>query len=73
MLPTESARVVLPGASLNVHRCKSEASAKRKAQQGACLSNLKQLCLANIMYVGDNGGILMQPPTASSPLRLGLH
>jgi prepilin-type N-terminal cleavage/methylation domain-containing protein len=43
------------------------ASAKRKAQQGACLSNLKQLCLANIMYVGDNGGILMQPPTASSP------
>jgi prepilin-type N-terminal cleavage/methylation domain-containing protein/prepilin-type processing-associated H-X9-DG protein len=36
------------------------ASAKRKAQQGVCLSNLKQLSLANIMYAGDNGGALMQ-------------
>jgi prepilin-type N-terminal cleavage/methylation domain-containing protein/prepilin-type processing-associated H-X9-DG protein len=35
-------------------------SAKRKAQQGVCLSNLKQLCMANIMYAGDNGGTLMQ-------------
>ena len=43
------------------------AAAKRKAQQGVCLSNLKQLCLANIMYAGDNGGALMQPATAASP------
>jgi prepilin-type N-terminal cleavage/methylation domain-containing protein/prepilin-type processing-associated H-X9-DG protein len=30
------------------------ASAKRKAQQTNCISNLKQLSLANVMYVGDN-------------------
>jgi prepilin-type N-terminal cleavage/methylation domain-containing protein/prepilin-type processing-associated H-X9-DG protein len=30
------------------------ASAKRKAQQASCLSDIKQLALANIMYVGDN-------------------
>src|SRR5271163_2536492 len=30
------------------------AAAKRKAQQANCTSNLKQLTLANIMYVGDN-------------------
>jgi len=30
------------------------ASAKRKAQQANCISNLKQLAVANIMYVGDN-------------------
>ena len=36
------------------------ASAKRKAQQGVCLSNLKQLSMANIMYAGDNNGALMQ-------------
>src|ERR1022692_4540416 len=41
------------------------ASAKRKAQQGVCLSNLKQLSLANVMYAGDNGGALMQ--AASNP------
>ena len=35
------------------------ASAKRKAQQAACLSNLKQMTLVNIMYAGDNGGSLM--------------
>jgi prepilin-type N-terminal cleavage/methylation domain-containing protein/prepilin-type processing-associated H-X9-DG protein len=35
-------------------------SAKRKAQQGLCLSNLKQLSLANVMYANDNGGALMQ-------------
>lgn len=29
-------------------------SAKRRAQQISCLSNIKQLTLANIMYVGDN-------------------
>ena len=42
-------------------------SAKRKAQQGACLSNLKQLSLANIMYSGDYNGTLMQPVGASGP------
>ncbi|HEY4415217.1 MAG TPA: prepilin-type N-terminal cleavage/methylation domain-containing protein [Verrucomicrobiae bacterium] len=30
------------------------ASAKRKAQQVACLSSIKQLALANVMYVGEN-------------------
>ncbi len=30
------------------------ASAKRKAQQANCTSNLKQLTLANLMYVDDN-------------------
>ncbi len=29
-------------------------SAKRRAQQTSCLNDLKQLTLANIMYVGDN-------------------
>ena len=43
------------------------ASAKRKAQQGVCLSNLKQLALANIMYAGDYGGNLMQAPSAANP------
>jgi len=38
----------------------SLAQAKRKAQQGVCLSNLKQLSLANVMYANDNGGALMQ-------------
>ena len=36
------------------------AAAKRKSQQGVCLSNLKQLCTANIMYASDYGGVLMQ-------------
>ena len=31
------------------------ASAKARAQQAGCISNQKQLALANIMYVGDNG------------------
>jgi prepilin-type N-terminal cleavage/methylation domain-containing protein/prepilin-type processing-associated H-X9-DG protein len=43
------------------------ASAKRKAQQGACLSNLKQMALANIMYASDYGGVLIQPSSAASP------
>jgi prepilin-type N-terminal cleavage/methylation domain-containing protein/prepilin-type processing-associated H-X9-DG protein len=30
------------------------AGAKRRAQQADCVNNLKQLALANIMYVGDN-------------------
>jgi prepilin-type N-terminal cleavage/methylation domain-containing protein len=42
------------------------ASAKRKAQQAACLSNLKQMILVNIMYAGDNGGSLMQPSASSA-------
>ncbi len=48
------------------------ASAKRKAQQGVCLSNLKQLCLANIMYAGDNNGGLMQAPSAANPGPYGI-
>jgi prepilin-type N-terminal cleavage/methylation domain-containing protein len=31
------------------------AAAKRKAFQIRCVSNIKQLALANVMYVGDNG------------------
>jgi prepilin-type N-terminal cleavage/methylation domain-containing protein len=42
------------------------AAAKRKAQQAACLSNLKQMSMANIMYAGDFNGTLMQPQ-ANSP------
>jgi prepilin-type N-terminal cleavage/methylation domain-containing protein len=30
------------------------AAAKRKAQQASCINALKQLALANVMYVGDN-------------------
>ncbi|HEV2436772.1 MAG TPA: prepilin-type N-terminal cleavage/methylation domain-containing protein [Verrucomicrobiae bacterium] len=43
------------------------ASAKRKAQQGVCLSNLRQLCIANIMYAGDNQGLMLRPADANSP------
>ena len=42
------------------------ASAKRKAQQAGCLSNLKQMTLVNIMYAGDNGGNWMQPSANSA-------
>jgi prepilin-type N-terminal cleavage/methylation domain-containing protein len=42
-------------------------SAKRKAQQGACVSNLKQLALANILYAGDYNGSLMQASTSTDP------
>ena len=49
------------------------ASAKRRAQQGVCLSNLKQLCLANIMYAGDNNGVLMQAPNPSNPGPYGVY
>jgi len=37
------------------------AGAKRKAQQAVCMSNLKQMVLANIMYSGDYNNILLQP------------
>ena len=36
------------------------AGAKRRAQQIADISNLKQVSMANIMYAGDNNGGLMQ-------------
>src|SRR5271167_4301412 len=42
------------------------ASAKRKAQQAGCLSNLKQMTLCNILYAGDNNGSLMQPSAVSA-------
>jgi prepilin-type N-terminal cleavage/methylation domain-containing protein len=42
------------------------ASAKRKSQQAACLSNLKQMGLVNVMYANDNGGSLMQPSVNSA-------
>ena len=48
------------------------ASSKRKAQQGVCLSNLKQLCQANIMYAGDYNGVLMQAPSAANPGPYGI-
>ena len=42
------------------------AGAKRKAQQAACASNLKQMTLVNLLYAGDNGGSLMQPSANSA-------
>ena len=38
------------------------ASAKRKAQQAYCSSNLKQLSLADIMYVNQNGKFIQPTP-----------
>jgi prepilin-type N-terminal cleavage/methylation domain-containing protein len=43
------------------------ASAKRKAYQAGCMSNLKQFALSDTMYAGDYNGVMMQPPDASSP------
>jgi prepilin-type N-terminal cleavage/methylation domain-containing protein len=42
------------------------AAAKRRAQQGVCLNNLKQMGLVNVMYANDNGGSLMQPSVNSA-------
>ncbi|HTX22264.1 MAG TPA: prepilin-type N-terminal cleavage/methylation domain-containing protein [Candidatus Aquilonibacter sp.] len=42
-------------------------SAKRKAQQAVCLSNLKQLAAANVMFVGDHNGVWMYPAGRSDP------
>jgi prepilin-type N-terminal cleavage/methylation domain-containing protein/prepilin-type processing-associated H-X9-DG protein len=42
-------------------------SAQRRAQQAACLSNLKQMAMANILYAGDYSGVLMQPQGINSP------
>ena len=39
------------------------ASAKRKAQQAQCISNLKQFAISDIMYAGDYNGVVMQPQT----------
>lgn len=41
------------------------ATAKRKAQQAGCLSNLKQMALANVMYAGDYNGSLMQASSST--------
>jgi prepilin-type N-terminal cleavage/methylation domain-containing protein/prepilin-type processing-associated H-X9-DG protein len=41
------------------------AAAKQKALQASCLSNLKQVVLANIMYSGDYG-MFVQPASANS-------
>ena len=40
------------------------ASAKRRAQEAVCLSNIKQLAMANIMYAGDYT-YFVQPSTAT--------
>ena len=42
-------------------------SAQRRAQEAACLSNLKQMAMANILYAGDYNGVLMQPQGTGSP------
>jgi prepilin-type N-terminal cleavage/methylation domain-containing protein len=47
-------------------------SAKRKAQQGVCLNNLKQMSLANVMYAGDFNGTLMQAPSTANPGPYGI-
>ncbi len=49
------------------------ASAKRRAQQAGCLSNLKQLGISNIMYAGDNNGVLMQAPNPANPGPYGIY
>jgi prepilin-type N-terminal cleavage/methylation domain-containing protein/prepilin-type processing-associated H-X9-DG protein len=49
------------------------AGAKRRAHQIACVSNLKQLSLANIMYAGDNNGGLMQAPLPANPGPYGVY
>jgi prepilin-type N-terminal cleavage/methylation domain-containing protein len=42
------------------------ASAKRKAQQAGCISNLKQFAISDTMYAGDYNGVLMQPQTGGT-------
>lgn len=42
-------------------------SAQRRAQDAACLNNLKQMAMANILYAGDYNGVLMQPQGGNSP------
>ena len=43
------------------------ARAKLKAQQAVCLSNLKQLTAANIMFAGDHDGVWMYPALSTDP------
>ena len=43
------------------------AAAKRRAQAGVCLSNLRQLGMANIMFAGDNDGTMLLPADATNP------
>jgi prepilin-type N-terminal cleavage/methylation domain-containing protein len=42
------------------------ASAKQRANQAKCLSNVKQLCTANALYATDYG-MFVQPATAANP------
>lgn len=42
-------------------------AAQRRAQQGVCLSNLKQICMANILFAGDNQGLMLLPASNNSP------
>jgi prepilin-type N-terminal cleavage/methylation domain-containing protein len=48
------------------------AAAKGRAQQGYCVNNLKQLALADIMYVGDNNQFI-QPSAANTGNYLGAN
>ena len=43
-------------------------AAKRKAQAISCLNNTKQLVLSTIMYVNDNGGLLVCPTNTQQNL-----
>ena len=43
------------------------AGAKRRAQQTACVSNLKQLVAANIMFADENNGVWMYPSRSGDP------
>ena len=36
-------------------------AAQRRAQEGVCLSNLREMSMANILYAGDYNGTLLQP------------
>ncbi len=41
-------------------------ASKRKAQAISCLNNTKELVLSTIMYVNDNGGLLVGPTNSTS-------
>jgi prepilin-type N-terminal cleavage/methylation domain-containing protein/prepilin-type processing-associated H-X9-DG protein len=42
-------------------------SAKLKAQQADCLSNLKQLIIANVIFADEHNGVWMLPSRAADP------
>ena len=42
-------------------------SAKMKAQQTGCLSNLKQLITANVIFADEHGGVWMLPSRGTDP------